>query len=489
MPIYRHIHKGRKRLISERDLMEWLRQKEGRVAMSARKLFEIGGQWIGRVDGRPSYYRFWYVSGSRTVNRASLKTTDFEEAKRQLAQAAVTNARHDPKHPDEVMLVAVLNHYFENHSDKKPSASPARRAGELVMTFLETECGFGPEVKTSKFTKAMQARFAQWSSERFKHSPSYISRNLSVVAAACRFSAKTIVNRGPAGELFETRLLSAMPEVCYDAKWLAEMTDSPEPSPRDYVPTLEELASLLDMDGSVTLRRYDIIALNTWARPEAVLDLSVREQVDFENGLVDLNPPGRKQTKKRRPTIKLTENLRGWLEHWGEDRPLSYSASGKGKTPACAKRQAASHVKAQFKRRSRRWMLTRNGLTKAEIDSLFRKSRNGQVEHLQQALANAEARGIHRITPYTYRHFMATKVRSLREVRVDREQRSLWLGHGKRDATSWYETLDPEHLHECARATSIIMEKLDAITKRPLVPMSVKQRKLLAGLTAISSQK
>ncbi|MGB8313154.1 MAG: hypothetical protein WCE69_01560, partial [Aestuariivirga sp.] len=68
------------------------------------------------------------------------------------------------------------------------------------------------------------------------------------------------------------------------------------------------------------------IALNTWARPEAILDLSVRAQVDFEHSLIDLNPPSRKQTKKRRPIIRLTENLRGWLEHWGEDRPLSYQA-------------------------------------------------------------------------------------------------------------------------------------------------------------------
>jgi integrase len=103
-----------------------------------------------------------------------------------------------------------------------------------------------------------------------------------------------------------------------------------------------------------------------------------------------------------------------------------------------------------------------------------------------QAVAAAEARGIKRITPYTLRHFMATKVRSLKEVRVDREQRSLWLGHGKKDTTSWYETLDPEHLSEAAKATNIILEKLDALTTRPLVPMSVKQRRLLAGFSVVN---
>jgi hypothetical protein len=106
-----------------------------------------------------------------------------------------------------------------------------------------------------------------------------------------------------------------------------------------------------------------------------------------------------------------------------------------------------------------------------------------------EAIAEAEKRGIERITPYTYRHFMATKVRGLQEVKVDREQRRLWPGHGKRDTTSWYETLDPEHLQECARATSIILEKRDAMTARPLVPISVKQRKLLAGLSVVNGRK
>lgn len=59
---------------------------------------------------------------------------------------------------------------------------------------------------------------------------------------------------------------------------------------------------------------------------------------------------------------------------------------------------------------------------------------------MNEAIAKAEARGVRRITPYTLRHFMATRVRGLKEVRVDREQRSLWLGHGKKDATSWYES-------------------------------------------------
>ena len=273
-------------------------------------------------------------------------------------------------------------------------------------------------------------------------------------------------------------MLNAMPEICYDAKWLADTIDKPEPKARDVIPTFEQLASLLDTEGSEVLRRYDILALNTWARPESILELRLKGQVEFDNGLLNLNPRGRKQNKKHRPTIRLTDNLRGWLKEWGEDSPLTFTVTSKGQKRI---RKSASHIRAQFKRRSFRWMLTVNGLSKTEIDDLFRMARDGNRKPFNDAIAAAERCGIPRITPYSYRHFMATKVRSLAEVKVDREQRSLWLGHGKRDTTSWYEKHEPEHLRECAIATDIIIEKLHAMTVRDLIQLSLKFQKQLAS--------
>ena len=445
--------------------------------MPANKLFEIDGQWIGTVEGRNGYYSFRYDRRSRQVIRTSLKTADFEDAKRKLAAAVINTVRYDPLHPDDVMLVAVLNHYFMNHSDKKVSAHVARRAGDIVLTFLETECGHGPDVKVGTFTKGMQALYAVWASKKHDHSPAYISRCLSVIAAACRYSAKTIVKFGADGQVTESRMLNMMPEICYDAKWLADIINKPEPKARDVIPTFEQLASLLDTEGSEVLQRYDILALNTWARPEAILQLKIKGQVDFDNSLLDLNPPGRKQNKKHRPTIRLTSNLKGWLEEWGEDSPLSFTVSTNGRRVI---RKSASHIRAQFKRRSFRWMLTMDGHSKPEIDNFFKMAREGNRKPFNEAIVLAEMHGIPRITPYSYRHFMATKVRSLEEIRVDREQRSLWLGHGKRDTTSWYEKHEPEHLRECAIATNFILEKLDTMTKRNLIPATLRAQTQLA---------
>jgi hypothetical protein len=288
--------------------------------------------------------------------------------------------------------------------------------------------------------------------DEFQHSPAYVSRVLSVIAAACRFAAKTKLVKSNTGELKEAKLLKFVPEVNYDTKWVAEVMHVAEPKPRDYVPTYEELASLLDTESGELLRRYDMIALNTWARPAAIVDLSVGKQVDFENDLIDLNPPNRRQNKKQRPVIRLTTNLRSWLEHWAEDRPLSYDSI---LPDGLIERTPANHLKAQFNRRSTRWMLIRSGLSLDEIAELFSGARKG-------------------ITRYTLRHFMATRVRGMTGSNVGREQRSLWLGHGKRDATSWYETHDPEFLRECAMATDLVIDKLDSMMKRKLLPSGAK---------------
>jgi integrase len=438
--------------------------------MSIEKLFEFGGMWIGRVQGSQQLYRFWYESRNGEVRRRSLKTKDIEEAKKLLAEIVVTAAPVKADDPEQVPLVFVLTHYLEGHADSRPSAHVARRACDLVLQFLELKCGFDANVKTSQFSSIYQAEFAKWCANEFQHPPAYVSRVLSVIAAACRFGAKTKLVNSNSGELKEAKLLRFVPEVNYDSKWVAEVMQVAEPRPRDYVPTYEELASLLDTDGSELLRRYDIIALNTWARPTAIVDLDTKIQVDFENDVIDLNPPNRRQNKKHRPVIRLTSNLKSWLEFWAEDKPLSYDrvfADGR------VERTPAAHLKAQFNRRSTRWMLARSGMSPEEVASLLSRARKGNTAILAAALKSAEAKGIQRITRYTLRHFMATRVRSITETNVGREQRSLWLGHGKRDATSWYETHDHEFLRECAIATGLVINKLDSLMKRDLVPTNV----------------
>ena len=61
------------------------------------------------------------------------------------------------------------------------------------------------------------------------------------------------------------------------------------------------------------VRMFLIVLLGTAARPEAALEL-VRSQCDLARGTINLNPPGRVQTKKRRPILPMAGFLRPWIE-------------------------------------------------------------------------------------------------------------------------------------------------------------------------------
>jgi integrase len=54
-------------------------------------------------------------------------------------------------------------------------------------------------------------------------------------------------------------------------------------------------------------RLYALLGLYSMARPSAILELTW-DRVDFERSQIDLNPKGRRQTKKRRPVVALNDD-------------------------------------------------------------------------------------------------------------------------------------------------------------------------------------
>ncbi len=70
----------------------------------------------------------------------------------------------------------------------------------------------------------------------------------------------------------------------------------------------EELAAFWSAADEPHLRLFYVILLNTGARPNAILALT-RFQIDFERRLINLQPPGRDETKKRNPVLPITDAL------------------------------------------------------------------------------------------------------------------------------------------------------------------------------------
>lgn len=90
-------------------------------------------------------------------------------------------------------------------------------------------------------------------------------------------------------------------------------------------------------------RLYVEIALATMARPTAILELTWR-QVDWEHGTLNLNPPGRRQTKKRRPVVALDEEMLALLKRACDGAQSDYVIERGGKKVGSIKKafQAAS---------------------------------------------------------------------------------------------------------------------------------------------------
>src|SRR3546814_10400084 len=79
------------------------------------------------------------------------------------------------------------------------------------------------------------------------------------------------------------------------------------------------------------------------ARPSAILELTW-DRVDFERRLIDLNPAGRKQTAKRRPVVKMNDELFEAMQESYAARQIAHVVERVGKPVANIKKafQAAS---------------------------------------------------------------------------------------------------------------------------------------------------
>lgn len=451
------------------------------------RLFELGPYSIGRERDRDNLYYYWYDPAAGRERRRTLATEDLEQAKLKLASIVTAGqAAQATRKANDVTVVAVLDHYLTHKVPSQKNQFNARRAAQLFGQYLFQVRGFKPTARCDVVTLALQQDFMEWCATEHGHNAAGIERTMVSIRAAFNYAAQgQIIDVD--GVRREVRLLDHAPTVKVNQRWVAQHTSAQAGQVMEFLPSYEQLASLLDYPAPDYLQRYDILALNTWARPEAIWDMNTRLQIDRSTGVVDLNPAGRKQTNKRRPLIRLTPGLAQWIRVWAKDYPL------RGHTATFDGCKTATAIATAFRRRTDRWRMSQAGFDEGEINRIEglthpRHKHLSQEERWQpyrEALARADEMGIGQVTQYTLRHFMNTRVMALEEVRVPREQRRAWLGHTERDTTSWYEHHDPEFLRDCALATEVVINRLDDLTSRTLVPRSVREKGLrVVGGTA-----
>lgn len=84
-------------------------------------------------------------------------------------------------------------------------------------------------------------------------------------------------------------------------------------------------------------RLYMVLGIATCARPTALLELTW-DRVDFQRGLIDLNPRGRVQTAKRRPVVPIASYAMPELLKAYEARQSEYVIERGGKGLASIKK-------------------------------------------------------------------------------------------------------------------------------------------------------
>jgi integrase len=150
-------------------------------------------------------------------------------------------------------------------------------------------------------------------------------------------------------------------------------------------------------------RLYVELGLATMARPSALLELTW-ERVDFERGTVDLNPKGRRQTRKRRPVVPLNDD-------------------------------ALAALREAYEARQSQYVVERGAKRVASIKKAFQ--------------AASERTGIH-VTPYTLRHTGAVWAA---EAGVSMAELAQFMGHDDSSTTEkHYARFSPGHLRKVANA-------------------------------------
>lgn len=244
--------------------------------------FRIGKYFLRRRHGTGSYYVGYYDPASEQTSGPSLRTDDPELAKARLAEWVVRHGNAPTTGPRQVLVPDVFARYYAQHGHGLRSGDVTGRALRLWLEH------FGAAT-VAELTPRAQERFLASLRDR-GYSDGYCKRTIAAGAAAIRWTWKR-------GEL------TAVPPFI----------SVPDSLPRQRVLELEEIRAFWKAIEEEYLAVFFILALNTAARPSALLELT-RFQLDLKAGLIDLNPPGRRRTKKGRPVVKITRCLRPWLD-------------------------------------------------------------------------------------------------------------------------------------------------------------------------------
>ena len=352
-------------------------------------LYKLGEVWIGTRGKSPNLYRYWWDAERGCTRRASLGTADLEEAKQALKEWYAREHLPEDETPEAIPLATVLRIYYEEHAMNIPSHDAARIALNLWLDY------FGDKsLDDATKPKAIDG-FIDWLLKSGR-SANYTNRVLS--------SGRAAINRA-----WKKGMITRAPFIREE-----KVGDVP---PKGRPLSMDEMRALYHLADTDYLKRFILWMAGTAARPDAIYELH-HAQIDLEHDLIQLNPTGRAQTKKYRPTVKLPPTLRKEM----------------GKGP---------------------WLLMYRSKRLQSVKAAWRRVR--EAAGLDEA-----------VQPYSIRHTMA---RHMRASSVPAWEVSAQLGHKQPgfSITEIYAPFDPAYLaHSVKVLDNYLKELMIPVSKRPL---------------------
>jgi len=355
-----------------------------------------------RASGRVFWYIRWTPPGSGRSREYGTGIEGGPRPDKALAEFIVTEvAKATPASPTgdpaEVGIGRCLAEYAAEHGPETAGAG-AKTIGYNIKALIafvgeatvdkitDQWCKDYARSRVYAVTQSKKDKAAGKSPKIRKVSDGTIRRELTTLSAALHHAERA-------------KRLAKAPTV-----WMPEAGAG-----KDRWLTRQEAAQLLrkarkDPQARKHLPRFILLALYTGGRKGALLDLKWVGQVDFIGNKIDFNPPGRKQTKKKRPVVPMTDKLAGHLRRWQRTSDSAYVISLGG--------ERVGSIKTSFS-------------------------------------AAARFAGLKAVTPNTLRHTCGTWQA---QAGVDLWKVAGWLGHSHTRTTQLYAHHHPDFMKEARQA-------------------------------------
>jgi integrase len=289
-----------------RDKASLLSESDGgkRAAPAFEHFEDHGHYWVTRNVETKIFYVQWYDSDSHQTRRATLKTKSSSEATKKVEKLIADGVTGDPREALAEKPMEFVGQALEYYRTEYVAELRSKEAAESAMdNFLLPRLGTR---RIASFRKKDSLDFAK-QLEKEGHANSYVSRILSILRSAFnRAEEDDKISRAP-----------RVPEV------RGEREKEIEPL-RGRELIIPELAHLFDCVVDWHLLKFLNAGANSAARPEAILEARA-ERIDWAHSLFELNPEGRKQTKKFRPIMRIATTWRPWLEPITSGPIVSYA--------------------------------------------------------------------------------------------------------------------------------------------------------------------